>query len=218
LTPAIVCAIEVSTPAAVELASVTIVEVPVDEVIVTVEVFAESPKFVTAGVAQYIPVELDVSTWPAVPTDALAVSVPVTVGLDVVGLETLGLVILGEVRVLLVNVSVPANVARVLVTPGNVIVVVPATAGARTVEVPEVEPLNAAPVTPIVGNVKVLLVNVSVPANVARTPVIGSVTEVAAVVVKVNAKLPEVVKLFAVEMLPASVMVRPVLLTPVPPY
>ena len=70
----------------------------------------------------------------------------------------------------------------------------------------------------IVGDVRVLFVNVSVPANVARVPVVGSVTLVAAVEVSVRAKLPEVVKLFAVETLPPRVIVRPVLLTPVPPY
>ena len=64
----------------------------------------------------------------------------------------------------------------------------------------------------IEGLVKDLLVKVSAPAKVAKVPVMGKVTFVAAVVVKVVAKAPDVVKL------PPSVMVLPELLTPVPPY
>ena len=66
--------------------------------------------------------------------------------------------------------------------------------------------------TPKTGVVNVLFVNVSIPAKVANVPVVGRVTLVAAVVVKVVANAPEVVKL------PPSVMVLPELLTPVPPY
>jgi hypothetical protein len=61
---------------------------------------------------------------------------------------------------LLVNVSVVALPTSVSVAAGKVKVVVPAVAVARTVVVPEVDPLNAAPVPPIVGRVKVLLVRV----------------------------------------------------------
>src|SRR5213592_352099 len=56
-----------------------------------------------------------------------------------------------------------------------------------------------------------LLLNASAPASVASVPVVGNVTPVAAVIVKVLANAPAVVRL------PPSVMV-PVLLTPVPPF
>ena len=52
--------------------------------------------------------------------------------------------IVGLVKVLFVNVSVPAIVASVPVAPGSVIVEVPATAGATKVDVPLVEPGNIA--------------------------------------------------------------------------
>jgi hypothetical protein len=51
-------------------------------------------------------------------------------------------------------VALPTNVS---VAAGKVKVVVPAVAVASTVVVPEVEPLNTAPVPPIVGRVKVLI-------------------------------------------------------------
>jgi hypothetical protein len=68
---------------------------------------------------------------------------------------------------LLVRVSVVALPTNVSVAAGRVKVVVPAIAVARTVVVPEVEPLNVAPVAPIVGSVKVLFVRVCEPVNVA---------------------------------------------------
>ena len=61
------------------------------------------------------------------------------------------------------------------------------------------------------GLVKVLLVNVSDPANVANVPVVGKVTEVFAVAVNVVVNAPEVVND------PPNVMVFDPLLTPVPP-
>jgi hypothetical protein len=64
----------------------------------------------------------------------------------------------------------------------------------------------------IVGLVRVLFVRVSVPARVARVPVVGRVTDVVAVAVRVVAKAPEVVKF------PPRVIVLPVFATPVPPY
>ena len=69
-----------------------------------------------------------------------------------------GVINTGLVNVLLVKVSVPANVAKVPVAPGNVIVVVPATAGAAKVAVPDVEPAKPTLVaddTPKVGVTKV---------------------------------------------------------------
>jgi hypothetical protein len=93
----------------------------------------------------------------------------------------------------LVTVKVP--VLKVIVKP--LIVVADAT--------PKVGVVSA-------GEVSVLFVKVSVPARVAKVPVVGNVTVVAAVAVKVVAKAPEVVKL------PPRVMVLPVLATPVPPY
>jgi hypothetical protein len=63
-----------------------------------------------------------------------------------------------------------------------------------------------------VGLVKVLLVKVSDPANVANVPVVGKVTLVAAVTVNVVVYAPDVVND------PPNVMVFEPLLTPVPPY
>jgi hypothetical protein len=62
-----------------------------------------------------------------------------------------------------------------------------------------------------VGDVRVLFVRVSAPANVAKVPVVGSVTLVPAVTVRVVANAPDVVKL------PPRVIVEAPLLTPVPP-
>jgi hypothetical protein len=62
------------------------------------------------------------------------------------------------------------------------------------------------------GDVRVLFVSVSVPARVARVPVVGRVTLVVAVAVIVVAKAPDVVKS------PPRVIVLPVFATPVPPY
>ena len=56
------------------------------------------------------------------------------------GVPKTGAVKIGEVNVLFVKVSVPAIVASVPVAAGKVMVVVPATAGATNVEVPEDEP------------------------------------------------------------------------------
>ena len=58
----------------------------------------------------------------------------------------------------------------------------------------------------------VLLLNASEPASVARVPVVGSVTFVVPVAVRVVPKAPAVTKL------PPSVIVFPVLSTPVPPF
>ncbi len=58
----------------------------------------------------------------------------------------------------------------------------------------------------------VLFDRASFPARVASVPVVGRVTFVVPVCVRVNAKAPEVVKLSP------SVIVLPVLATPVPPY
>ena len=62
------------------------------------------------------------------------------------------------------------------------------------------------------------MVKVSVPAKVAKVPVVGKVTFVDAVLVSVVAKLPDVVKSFPVEILPPRVIVFPVFATPVPPF
>jgi hypothetical protein len=44
----------------------------------------------------------------------------------------------------------------------------------------------------IIGVVNVLFVNVSLPANVSNVPVVGNVTFVAAVIVIVEAKAPDI--------------------------
>ena len=69
----------------------------------------------------------------------------------------------------------------------------------------------------IIGDTIVLNVNVSVPPKVANVPVVGKVTVVGAVLTNVVLKLPEVAKSLAVVILPPSVIVLPVLTTPVPP-
>ena len=69
----------------------------------------------------------------------------------------------------------------------------------------------------MVGDTIVLLVNVSVPANVPMVPVVGKVILVGAVLTKVVLKLPEVVKSLAVKILPPKVIVLDPLFTPVPP-
>jgi hypothetical protein len=69
----------------------------------------------------------------------------------------------------------------------------------------------------IVGDTIVLEVKVSVPANVASVPVVGKVTFVSPVLVKVVLKVPAVVNALAVLILPPKVIVLPVLTTPVPP-
>ena len=77
--------------------------------------------------------------------------------------------------------------------------------------VPEV---NFKPATVVLPALVViyLLVSDSVPAKVAKVPVVGNVTDVLAVEFKVVVKDPDVVRL------PPIVMVLPVLATPVPPY
>ena len=75
------------------------------------------------------------------------------------GVPNTGAVKVGEVKVLFVKVSVPANVAKVPDAAGKVIaVLVPATAGAEIVAVPEVDPAKAidvAEATPNTGVTKV---------------------------------------------------------------
>ena len=92
-----------------------------------------------------------------------------------------------------------------------------ASVGVGAVGVPVKEGDDIVGVT-IVGETIVLNVNVSVPPKVANVPVIGKVTVVGAVLTNVVLKLPEVAKSLAVVILPPSVIVLPVLTTPVPPY
>lgn len=98
---------------------------------------------------------------------------------------------------------------------GNVIVV--ASVPASVMLLSKVNVFPAVPVSVYVPAVKlfpfmVLLVKASVPANVAKVPVVGNVTLVVAVSVRVVPNAPDVVKL------PPNVIVLPVLATPVPPY
>ena len=129
----------------------------------------------------------------------------------------------------MVKVSEPAKVANVpvvgnvtLVLAVDVIVVVKDPDVVRFPPMVIVFPVLATPVPPycpvtilpfqvvLVDNV--LLVKVSDPANVAKVPVVGNVTEVLAVDARVVVKAPEVVRF------PPIVIVLPVLATPVPPY
>ena len=121
--------------------------------------------------------------------------------------------------------AVPAEVAvpRLVRAPAAVVALVPPLAIGS---VPVTPVVNGSPVTLVsvpeagvpsagvvsVGLVSVLLVSVSAPAKVERVPVSGRVMLVVAVVVRVVAWAPEVVKL------PPNVMVLPLLSTPVPPY
>jgi hypothetical protein len=134
------------------------------------------------------------------------------------GVPRTGVVRVGLVRVLLVNVSAPARVAKVPVV-GSVTLVV--AVAVRVVlnapEVARVEPSTRVRVEPVagavidtlfilvavatpivgvvrVGLVRVLFVRVSVPANVARVPVVGRVTLVVAVAVRVVLNAPAVTK------------------------
>lgn len=76
-----------------------------------------------------------------VPVTPVSSGKPVAlVNVNEVGVPKFGVVSIGEVNVLFVNVSVPATVANVPDAAGKVIAVVPATAGAANVAVPEVEP------------------------------------------------------------------------------
>ena len=95
----------------------------------------------------------------------------------------------------------PSAIVKVALFAGSVIV-------SLFIEVAEAAPNTGAV---IVGLVKVLFVKVSVPSSVAKVPVVGKVTVVAAVAVNVVAKAPEVVKF------PPKVIVFPELSTPVPP-
>jgi hypothetical protein len=70
----------------------------------------------------------------------------------------------------------------------------------------------------IVPFASIVDVTVPVSADEIKVPLAGRVTLVAAVVVNVSAKFPDVVNVFAVEILPPSVIVLVPLLTPVPPY
>ena len=102
---------------------------PVSSVIVDI-------KFALVGVAKNdaIPVPK--------PLTPVAIGKPVAlVKVTLEGIPKFGVVKIGLVNVLFINVSVPAIVANVPVAPGSVIVVEPATAGAITFAVPEVEPL-----------------------------------------------------------------------------
>ena len=67
------------------------------------------------------------------------------------------------------------------------------------------------------GDSIILFLKVSAPSKVARTPLVGKVTLVAPILVKVVPKFPAVVKVFAVTILPPKVIVLPVLSIPVPP-
>ena len=96
--------------------------------------------------------------------------------------------IIGVVSVLFVNVSVVARPTNVSVLVGNV-------------NVPVLLMVE------IIGVVRVLLVRVSEPAKVLKVPVVGKVTFVAPVSVRVYAKLPEPVTVIAA-----------LFATPVPPF
>ena len=97
------------------------------------------------------------------------------------------LLIFGNVNVLLDKVSVVARPTIVSVLVGSV-------------KVPVLT------IVPITGLVSVLLVNVSVPSNVASVPVVGTLTLVAPLTLSVIA-LPTVVKLLAKVKLPPSLIV-----------
>ena len=117
---------------------------------------------------------------------------------------TVGVVKAGDVNVLLVNVSVPAKVANVPVVGSvtdvaavdvNVVENAPTVARVLPEAIVKVEALAGA-VNVILFNV--LFVNASLPANVANVPVVGSVTDVAAVEVNVVENVPLVANVLPV--------------------
>jgi len=67
------------------------------------------------------------------------------------------------------------------------------------------------------GDAIVLFVKVSAPVKVASVPVVGKVTFVSPILVKVVLKFPAVIKSAVVEILPPKLIVLVPLLTPVPP-
>ena len=69
----------------------------------------------------------------------------------------------------------------------------------------------------IVGDSIVLFFKVSEPSKVARTPVVGKVTFVVPILVKVVLNVPAVVNALAVVILPPKLIVLVPLFTPVPP-
>ena len=108
-----------------------------------------------------------------------------------------GVVIDGLVNVLLVKVSVPANVAKVPVAPGKVIVVpVPAAAGATTVAVPELDPGKSIPAE----------ANVCFPVNVCAASVRAIVALAAGKVIVVPSVPASVKLLLAVNVLPSAIV------------
>ena len=74
-------------------------------------------------------------------------------------------------------------------------------------------PLDVVTIPLVVKLPSFLLVKLSEPARVARVPVVGSVSDVDAVVVNERAKLPAVVKLLARSILPANLIVLLALIT-----
>lgn len=122
---------------------------------------------------------------------------------------------------LFVNVCVAVKIATVPVELGNVIVLFAVDIKANVVVTPVVCPdkstlsflvASVPSINETESAVSDLFVNTSVPASVASVPVVGSVTFVTPVNVRVLANAPEVVKF------PPSVIVFPLLFTPVPPY
>ncbi len=96
-------------------------------------VIGESASNAAAFVVWPVP-PLAIGSAPVTPVDN---GKPVAaVKTNVVGVPKFGVVSIGEVNVLFVNVSVPAIVAKVLVTAGSVMVAEPETAGATIVAEP----------------------------------------------------------------------------------
>jgi hypothetical protein len=121
-------------------------------------------KFADDGVPKKVATFVPKLVRPVPPFDAG--SMPVTPEAK----STLVIVLRSPSMVLFVKVSVVALPTNVSVAAGKVNAVMPATAVALSLVVPEVDPLNVAPVPPMIGVVKVLLVKVSVvslPTNVS---------------------------------------------------
>jgi hypothetical protein len=142
------------TPEVAKVVAKLPVPVPVTS---PVKVIVWSPVFVPLTVASSETVSVFVSAIVSVAPVVGAVMATLFTESALAAPNT-GLVKVGLVKVLLVNVSVPSKVAKVPVAPGKVIVVVPATAGAFKVAVPEVNPEKAtlvADAVPKVGENKV---------------------------------------------------------------
>jgi hypothetical protein len=176
-------------------------------VAVVVNVVAKLPDVVKSFPVEILPPKVIVFPVLSTPVPPLAPgNVPVTplingnpvafVNTPDAGVPNAGVVNVGLVNVLLVKVSVPPSVAKVPVALGNVIVVVPAAAGATTVAVPDVDPGKSIPSE----------ANVCVPVNVCAASVRAIVASAVGNVIVLPSVPASVKLLFTVNVLPSAIV------------